>query len=323
MLFRSQVLDISNNQLIGQIPQCLGDFSNSLLVLNLRNNRFHGNLSETFIEGSNLKTLDFSYNQIQGKIPRSLVKCKMLEVLNLGNNNKNDTFPFWLESSPELQILILPGNGFHGAIWDAHNNFSGKLPSQYFKTWTGMVIVPDKDMLQPKYMGDDFYYKDSITVMNKCLEMELLRISIIFTSIDLSNNRFHGDILDTLGILKALIVLNLSSNSFTSPIPSSLGSLIELESLDLSQNKLSGEIPQELTSLTFLEYLNLSRNNLKGPIPQNGQFGTIENSSFEGNLRLYDFPLTKKCESHDTPTPKSSQEASLGEAFDWIVVIIG
>lgn len=137
-----QVLDISNNQLIGQIPQCLGDFSNSLLVLNLRNNRFHGNLPETFIEGSNLKTLDFSHNQIQGKIPRSLLKCKMLEILNLGNDNMNDTFPFWLESSPELQILILPGNGFHCAIWDAHNNFSGKLPSQYFKTWTGMVIVP-------------------------------------------------------------------------------------------------------------------------------------------------------------------------------------
>lgn len=133
----------------------------------------------------------------------------------------NETFPFWLESSPELQILILRGNGFHGAIWDAqtnfefsklrvvdlsHNNFSGKLPSQYFKTWTGMVIVPGKDKLQPKYMGDDSYYKDSITVMNKSLEMELVRISTIFTAIDLSNNRFHGHIPDMLGILKALIV---------------------------------------------------------------------------------------------------------------------
>jgi hypothetical protein len=46
--------------LIGQIPQCLGDFSNSLSVLNLRSNRFQGNLPETFIEGSNLKTLDLS-----------------------------------------------------------------------------------------------------------------------------------------------------------------------------------------------------------------------------------------------------------------------
>ncbi|KAM3752676.1 hypothetical protein ACB098_03G037200 [Castanea mollissima] len=278
-----QVLDMSNNQLIGQIPQ----------FLNLRNNRFHRNLPETFIEGSNLKTLDFNYNQIQGKIPRSLVKCRMLEVLNLRNNNMNDTFPFCLESLPELSILILRGNRFHGAIWDAHTNFefsklrvidlshnrfSGKLPSQIHNT---------------SKPGPEW-------------------ISTIFTSIDLSNNRFHG-----------INFLNLSSNSFTSLTPSSLGILIEFESLVLSQNELSGEIPQELTSLTFLEYLNLSRNNLKAPIPQNGQFGTFENSSFEGNLRLCGFPLTKKCESHETPTPKSSQEASLGEAFDWIVVIIG
>ena len=85
---------MSNSHLIGQIPQCLGDFSNSLSVLNLRSNRFQGNLPDTFIEGSNLKTLDLSQNHVQEKIPRSLVKCRILEILNLGNNNMNDTFPF-------------------------------------------------------------------------------------------------------------------------------------------------------------------------------------------------------------------------------------
>ena len=73
----------------------------------------------------------------------------MLEVLNLGNNMMIGTFPFWLESLPELQILILQANGFHGPIWGPHtmlgfsklrvfdisyNNFSGRLPLEYFKT---------------------------------------------------------------------------------------------------------------------------------------------------------------------------------------------
>ena len=55
----------------------------------------------------------------------------------------NGTFPFWLESLPELRILVLRANGFHGPIWDphtkfgfsklhvidlSHNNFSGELP---------------------------------------------------------------------------------------------------------------------------------------------------------------------------------------------------
>ncbi|KAM4108334.1 hypothetical protein ACB094_03G037200 [Castanea mollissima] len=334
-----KILDISDNQLIGEIPQCLGNFSSSLSILNLKRNLFQGNLPETFMEGSILTSLDFSYNQIQGKIPRSLVKCRMLEVLNLGNNMMIDTFPFWLESLPELQILILRGNGFHGPIWGPHNmlgfsklrvfdisynNFSGKLPLKYFKTWDAMLMVQGRDNSQPEYMEDQApYYKDSITVMNKGVEMVLVKILIIFKSIDLSNNRFHGEIPDTMGMLKDLIVLNLSSNSFTGHIPSSLGNLTELESLDLSQNKLLGEIPHQLLSLTFLAYLNLSNNQLMGLIPQGGQFWTFDNSSFEGNLGLCGPPLSKKCGHGEVPTFEPSKESSFGEWFDWKVVLIG
>ena len=102
-----EVLDVSNNQLTGQIPQCLLNSSNSLVVLAMRTNQFQGNLPETFKNGCSLVTLDLNHNQIHGKILRSLAKCKMLEVLNLGNNKLNDTFPFWLESLPELWILVL------------------------------------------------------------------------------------------------------------------------------------------------------------------------------------------------------------------------
>uniref|UniRef100_A0A7N2L7H2 Disease resistance R13L4/SHOC-2-like LRR domain-containing protein n=1 Tax=Quercus lobata TaxID=97700 RepID=A0A7N2L7H2_QUELO len=313
--------------------------SSSLSILNLKRNLFQGNLPETFMEGSILTSLDFSYNQIQGKIPRSLVKCRMLEVLNLGNNMMNDTFPFWLESLPELQILILRANGFHGPIWGPHtrlgfsklrvfdisyNNFSGRLPLEYFKTWDAMLMVHGRDNSQPEYMEDQApYYKDSIMVMNKGEEMVLVKILIIFTSIDLSNNRFHGEIPDTMGMLKDLIVLNLSSNSFTSHIPSSLGNLTELESLDLSRNKLSGEIPHQLLSLTYLAYLNLSNNQLMGPIPQGGQFWTFDDSSFEGNLGLCGPQLSKKCGHSETPTFEPSKESSFGEWFNWKVVVIG
>ena len=164
-------------------------------------------------------------------------------------------------------------------------------------------MVHGRDNSQPEYMEDQApYYKDSITVMNKGEEMELVKILTIFTSIDLSNNRFHGEILDTMGMLKGLIVLNLSSNSFTGHIPSSLGNLVELESLDLSRNKISGEIPHQLLSLTFLAYLNLSNNQLMGLIPQGGKFWTFDNSSFEGNLGLCGPPLSKKCGHSETPT---------------------
>ena len=334
-----KVLDVSNNQLTGQIPQCLLNLSNSLEVLAMKNNHFQGNLPETFKNGCSLVTLDLNHNQIHGKIPQSLVKCRMLEVLNLGNNKLNDTFPFWLESLSELKILVLQANGFYGPIWDphinfglsklhvidlSHNNFSGKLPSNYFQNWSAIQGVTDKDKSQTRYMGDGSnYYKDSMTTVNKGVELELVKILTIFTAIDLSNNRFYGEIPDSVGNLKALIVLNLSSNNFTSHIPSSLGNLIELESLDLSRNSLFGGIPQQLTSLTFLEYLNFSQNQLFGPIPEGGQFLTFQSSSFEGNFGLCGFQLSKKCGNNEIPTSEMRHESSLGEGFGWKVVVIG
>ncbi|XP_030959375.1 receptor-like protein 6 [Quercus lobata] len=334
-----QILDVSNNQLIGQIPQCLLNLSNSLVVLHMRNNHFQGNLPEMFINGCRLKTLDLNHNQIEGQIPRSLVKCQMLYDLNLGNNKLNDTFPFWLESLPELKILVLRANGFYGPIWDpqinfglsklhvidlSHNNFSGKLPSEYFQNWSAILRFTGKDKSQPRYMGGDSnYYKDSVTIASKGLEMDFVKNLTIFTAIDLSNNRFYGEIPNSVGNLKALIVLNLSGNNFMNHIPSSLGNLSELESLDLSRNSLFGEIPQQLTSLTFLEYLNLSQNQLTGPIPQGGQFLTFKSSSFEGNSRLCGLQLSKKCGNNEIPTSEMKHESSLGEGFGWKAVVIG
>nr|DAD43520.1 TPA_asm: hypothetical protein HUJ06_001750 [Nelumbo nucifera] len=130
----------------------------------------------------------------------------------------------------------------------SYNSFTSDLPSEYFSSWNAMKTGGKKKSLG-KYMGDD-YYQDSVTVMNKGLEMELVRIFTVFKSIDLSNNKFHGDIPESLGSLGSLIVLNLSSNSLTGSIPSSFGKLSELESLDLSNNKLNGRISEQLRDLS-------------------------------------------------------------------------
>ena len=72
-------------------------------------------------------------------------------------------------------------------------------------------------------------------VVNKGVEILMVIVLTIFTTINLSNNRFCGE------ILKGLIVLNLSSNSFLGHVHSSLGNLTTVELLDLSQNEFSGE----------------------------------------------------------------------------------
>ncbi|GMP98308.1 hypothetical protein CsSME_00046252 [Camellia sinensis var. sinensis] len=335
-------LDLSNNQLAGLIPTCLGNFNGNLTLLNLQRNNFHGSIPQTFGYASLLQELDISHNGLQGVLPRSLANCTNLEILNVGHNFIEDAFPFWLENLPQLKIIVLRDNKFHGTIEQprkrlaftnlhiidmSHNEFTGTLPSEYFESMHSMM-VDDEEKSSLNYMGVGFGYY-SVTIMNKGLEMTLLRIITIFKAIDFSHNKFDGKIPISIGRLKALCVLNFSRNGFTGPIPLSLVNLTELESLDLSQNKLSGEIPQQLTSLTFLEVFDVSQNNLTGIIPRGQQFETFSNTSYEGNLGLCGFPLSKNCgnvQLAESPTLPSSFSHNFKFKFDgfgWEAVLMG
>ncbi|XP_030950131.1 receptor-like protein 6 [Quercus lobata] len=67
-----QVLDLSNNNLSGSLPQCLHNFGDSLLILDLRRNAFEGSIPQTWTNGSKLIIINFSQNKFQGWLPRSL-----------------------------------------------------------------------------------------------------------------------------------------------------------------------------------------------------------------------------------------------------------
>ncbi|GKV48471.1 hypothetical protein SLEP1_g55282 [Rubroshorea leprosula] len=153
-------------------------------------------------------------------------------------------------------------------------------------------------------------------------DYELQGILTVFSSIHLSNNMFEGEIPDVIGNLSSLKGLNLSHNNLTGHIPPSLGNLMNLEWLDLSSNKLAGKIPDELVYLTQLSVLNLSNNHLVGRIPLGSQFNTFGNGSYEGNLGLCGFPLSKSCDGIGTP-PSSFHEKDELWRFGWRVVVLG
>ncbi|KAK7817510.1 receptor-like protein 6 [Quercus suber] len=346
-------LDLSHNNLGGMLPKCLSKLSN-LVVLNLQNNNFRGILPGIYIEESRLRAIDVSHNQLEGQVPRSLSNCTMLEVLLLGNNRFSDIFPSWLGKLPRLRVLSLQSNGFHSAIGKpessldfpklqiidvSFNNFTGKLPHEHFQSWTSMKVANltfDKDNA---YMGVvtrassasyNFIYDNSYTLemTNKGIKTLYEKIQDHLVAIDLSSNKFDGEISEVIGSLKGLYLLNISNNILTGPIPSSLGNLTELESLDLSQNGLSGEIPQQLLQLTFLALFNASNNHLTGPIPQGKQFSTFQNDSYLGNTGLCGVPLTKKCKIFEPLTQpplnfKQGEGSNFPSKFDWVVIMMG
>ncbi|KAJ6303394.1 hypothetical protein OIU77_017297 [Salix suchowensis] len=167
------VLELSNNNLSGKLPPCLGNKSSTILVLSLGDNSFSGDIPETFTSGCSLRFVDFSQNKLEGKIPRSLANCAKLEILNLEQNKIIDVFPSWLGILPDLRVLILRSNGLHGVIGKPRNNvdfprvqivdlsnnsFKGNLPLEYFRNWTAM-----KNIHGPIPRGNQFDTFDNTT----------------------------------------------------------------------------------------------------------------------------------------------------------------
>uniref|UniRef100_A0A1J3EB50 Receptor-like protein 12 n=2 Tax=Noccaea caerulescens TaxID=107243 RepID=A0A1J3EB50_NOCCA len=337
-------LVLSNNNFNGSIPRCFENLNANLSVLHLRNNSLSGVFPEESVSVA-LRSLDVGHNRLSGKLPKSLIKCTILEFLNMGDNMINDTFPFWLSLLPNLQILVLRSNKFHGPLSSlgdslsfpnlrmfdiSENRFTGVLPSDYFAGWSAMSSVVDiVDSTLFKYAGRSSpYYHNSVGLTNKGLKMELVgSVFTMYKTIDVSGNRLEVDIPESIGLLKELIVLNMSNNAFTGRIPSSLANLSNLQSLDLSQNRLSGRIPPELGKLTFLAWMNFSYNKLEGPIPQGTQIQSQNISSFTENPGLCGAPLQETCGKKEEEATEQEEdeenEEEEGQAFSWIAAAIG
>ncbi|XP_078153035.1 receptor-like protein 7 [Carex rostrata] len=306
------VVDLSYNNLTGTVPPCLLEDAEFREVLNLKSNQLSGSLPQNISQRCQLKTIDLSGNRINGCLPQSLMNCNNLEVLDLGNNQIVDGFPFWLGNLQNLRVLVLRTNQFHGAISNmeaktkkndsffpalkvfdlSSNRFGGIISQIGFQNLKAMMSNSDSSTFK---FGDSEYYHNSITIIWKGEEMEIMNSLSIFSSLDLSQNEFWGEIPEDIGKLKSLDALNLSHNALIGSIPSEFANLQQLESLDLSFNQLSGNIPQEFTSLTFLSALNLSYNKLVGNIPHDQQFATFTNASYLGNPGLCGSPLSMQC----------------------------
>ncbi|XP_016462671.2 uncharacterized protein LOC107785811 [Nicotiana tabacum] len=360
-------LDLSYNNLSAEIPNCLLT-SFYLTVLDLRANNFYGPIPNKFSNFCGLVHISLSKNQLEGPIPRSLVNCASLKVLDLGYNKIHDPFPTWLETLQELEVLILKSNRFYGSIvaiqtkspfpnlriFDlSGNSLTGPLPTRLLKGFKAMVNMDThKSKLEyfeedigyvnrakhaeileyrspPSAGASDATYEESVDLVMKNQETKFRKILKIFTTVDLSMNKFEGEIPKSIGNLNSLLLLNLSHNNLTGHIPVEMKKMGTLEALDLSFNQLTGKIPEELTSLTFLAVLNLSHNHLVGPIPHSNQFNTFPNDSYFGNSDLCGFPLSTECghrKSASVPgllVEQEEDEPSFLSEMTWKSVLIG
>ncbi|KAD5961549.1 hypothetical protein R6Q59_014327 [Mikania micrantha] len=110
-----QVVDISQNELSGEIPSDIGKFS-SLRILNMSKNSLTGEIPKTVGNLKVLDSLDLSVNQLNGSIPFEIGGATSLKRLVISQNSLSGSIPSSIETCPSLTSLILSRNSLSGQI---------------------------------------------------------------------------------------------------------------------------------------------------------------------------------------------------------------
>jgi Leucine-rich repeat (LRR) protein len=203
-------LDLSDNEIDGDIPNWLGELRN-LVYLNLSFNRLV-TLERPFSNLSFLNVLDLSSNQLQGQLP---VLPQSATYLDFSRNNFSSVIPASIGDSLTFAYFFsLSSNKFHGSIPESicnaaylqvldlsNNSFSGKIP--------------------------------------QCL----IEMSVTLGVLNLRRNNLNGSIPDSFPSNCGLQTLNLNGNKIEGRLPKSLANCTKLEVMDIGNNLVKDVFP--------------------------------------------------------------------------------
>ena len=237
---RVTALNLSANQLSGQIPPELGNLYN-LEDLYLGGNQLSGCVPSGLrnVLGNDLADLGLSFCFLAGD---GAALAALYEATD-GDNWTNNTN--WLSDQPlgEWHGVITDADGRVKSLNLSANQLSGQISPELgsLTNLRGLSL--------------------SFNQLSGQIPPELGSLTNL-RGLSLSFNQLSGQVPPELENLTNLSSLDLSFNQLSGQIPSELGNLTNLYSLDLSVNQLSGAIPAELGSLSNLRTLWLGLNNL-------------------------------------------------------------
>ena len=298
-------IDLSDNDLTGEIPAALGEIQ-SLESLLLNNNRLMGTIPTTMADRSfsslNLENPPY----VASVIPHQTIPLNDEMEMDLSENFADlngDSISYSASGLPEGLNLdgstgIITGetssSGTYTVTVTGTDN-DGEVATS-FELVVPTVVEGDYNALMALYNstnGDGWNNKDNWLASADVSEWHGVTVEgDRVTGIDLGENNLVGTLPAELGNLDNLQELLLSDNQLTGSVPTELGNLVRLQDLSLSHNKLTGSIPTELGNLDNLQELLLSDNQLTGSVPT--ELGNL--------VRLQDLSLSHNKLTGSIPT---------------------
>ena len=284
-----EILDLSYNDMEGELLDEIGFLMSSLEELYLDHNRLDGSIPVALFNWTRLKRFYASVNNLDGNLvgpvelegrqfcllfglqysltllflfffllqPSEIAALSShLEILSLSDNTLGGSLPSELGALDELTTLDLDSNRFQGA-----------LPSEL-----GMLS-------NLAHLG----------VANNRLESSIpseFGGLANLQNLHLDANDLTGEIPSELTLLSSLTNFQLSANNLVGTISPAFASLSNLFSFDVHDNALTGSVPKELfEELSVVSFLYLYENQLTGSIATEiGMLGNVSYVGMESNM---------------------------------------
>ncbi|KAG8365552.1 hypothetical protein BUALT_Bualt18G0116900 [Buddleja alternifolia] len=270
-LYQLGTLSLGFNSFTGLIPSELFNIS-TLQSLSLDTNGLSGSLP--FNLGHRLPVLESLYlgqNHLSGSIPDSISNCSKLRILSLVSNNFTGFVPHFLGDLRLLEILELPDNNLttESSSSSSELSFITSLTNCRFLIYLEVTLNPLNGIIPPSIGNLSTslqYFGASNCKIKGNIPEEIGNLSNL-TSLYLVNNELTGKIPFTIKHLEKLQGLSVGNNKMEGSIPDGLCNLHRLDSLSLSRNRFSGSIPECLGNVTSLRHLILRSNMLSSSIP--------------------------------------------------------
>ncbi|KAM3693411.1 hypothetical protein ACJW31_08G164700 [Castanea mollissima] len=184
------LLDMTGNQIQGELPGDNVANLSKLVYLDLKNNIFNGSISSQLFHLRYLQYLDLSINSFHGILIGEVGSLQNLRVLNLEGNSLVGNIPKEIGNMTKLRQLYL-----------RNNSFFGEIPSSF-------LYLKELEVLD---LRDNF--------LSKKIPNFIGSLSNII-SLELSNKKLTGRIPSSIKKLKKLETLQFENNLLSGEIPS-------------------------------------------------------------------------------------------------------